>query len=168
MDLATIASLAEAAAVVAAVVFGLIQLRHFRSHRQRESSFTLMHSLQTPAMLKGLMLLDKLPHGIDWQQLEDQLGDDVLYLQTLLGTWESLGILVFHGEVSLDLVDDFYSGSIVQSWDKLNGIVEEIRTQTGRQTRWEWFQWLAERMHEREVGAPPIPAHIQHRPSPPC
>ena len=33
-------------------------------------------------------------------------------------TWESLGILVFRGEVSLDLVDDFFSGAVELSWRK--------------------------------------------------
>ncbi len=163
MDLNTIASLAEAAAVIAAVIFGLVQLRHFRARRRRESSFALMHSLQTSEMLKGLMVLDKLPAGLTQAQLEQELGEDAICLQTLLGTWESLGILVFHGEVGLDLVDDFYSGSIVQSWEKLQDMVREIREHTGRQTRWEWFQWLSERMLERESKEPPVPAHVQHR-----
>jgi hypothetical protein len=32
-----------------------------------------------------------------------------------------------------------------------------------RNTVWEWFQWLAERMKEREEGVPPVPAHIAHQ-----
>ncbi len=29
--------------------------------------------------------------------------------------------------------------------------------------RWEWFQWLVERMLERESLRPPVPAHLSHR-----
>lgn len=87
----------------------------------------------------------------------------LIYLQSLLGTWESLGILVFHGEVEMRLVDDFYSGPIVHSWEKLRVFVKDVRRRTDRDTRWEWFQWLAERMIEREEEMPPIPAYEQQR-----
>lgn len=64
--------------------------------------------------------------------------------------------------MSLDIVDDFFSGSIVHSWEKLSQFVTELRLETGRDTRWEWFQWLAERMIERESKNPPVPAYIYH------
>ncbi len=83
-------------------------------------------------------------------------------LQLPLATWESLGIMVFHGEVDLALVDDFYSGSIVHSWAKLRRLVEEVRAESSRQTRWEWFQWLAPRMLERESRRAPVPAYEAH------
>ena len=35
------------------------------------------------------------------------------------GTWESLGIMVFKRQLSLDLVADFFSHPILQSWKKL-------------------------------------------------
>jgi hypothetical protein len=63
----------------------------------------------------------------------------------------------------LDVVDDFYSASIVQSWQKLGPYVGELRAEQRRATRWEWFQWLAERMMEREAASPPVPAHEAHR-----
>jgi hypothetical protein len=80
-----------------------------------------------------------------------------------LGQWESLGILVFHREVSLDVVDDFYSGTIRQSWRVLGKYVEELRRDVSRDTRWEWFQWLYERLAERESKVEPVPAHQAHR-----
>ena len=55
------------------------------------------------------------------------------------------------------------AGPIVHSWRKLRPLVEDLRRQTGRATRWEWFQWLAERMMERETARPPVPAHVEHR-----
>jgi hypothetical protein len=49
----------------------------------------------------------------------------------LLATWESLGILVFNHEIPLQMVDDFYSGTLQQSWGKLQRYVEELREATG-------------------------------------
>lgn len=162
-DLSTLANLAQAAAVMVAVVFGIYQVRQIRIQRHREAAFALMSSLQTREMVRGLAILDSIPPGLSRTDLDRRLGPAALDLDTLLATWESLGILVFHGEVGLDLVDDFFSGSIVHSWLKLERAVTELREETDRDTRWEWFQWLAERMLERESDTPPVPAHVAHR-----
>ncbi len=163
MDLSALSNIAEAMAVIFAVVFGVIQVHQIRGQRRRESALALMNSLQTRGMLEALLVLDSLPEGLSKRELEERLGDRFISLQALLGTWESLGILVFRGETSLDLVDDFYSGSIVHSWKKLHRLVEDVRSETGRDTRWEWFQWLSERMIEREAPKLPIPAYVEHR-----
>lgn len=161
--LSAIASIAEAVAVITAVVFGLMQVRHLRAKLRREGAFHLVQSLRTPEMLQALHLLDRLPAGLTGSQLENRPKDEILALQVLMGTWESLGILVSRGEVGLDLVDDFYSGSIVQSWQKLRPAVEDLRTETGRETRWEWFQWLAERLLDHEALVPAVPAYLENR-----
>jgi len=163
VDLNTLANLAQAVAVVVAVGFGILQVRQIREQRRRESTFALMQSLLTRDVLHALLLLDSLPEGLHKATLEERLGEDVVALQTLLGMWESLGVLVFHREIPLDLVDEFYSGPIVHSWSKLRRFVEDVRRQTDRETRWEWFQWLAERMLEREALRPPVPAYVAHR-----
>ncbi len=64
---------------------------------------------------------------------------------------------------ALALGDDFFSGPIILSWKKLEALVQEMRGHDGRDTYFEWFQWLAERIHDRESAADPIPAHIEHR-----
>ena len=81
----------------------------------------------------------------------------------LMTTWESLGILVHRREISLKLVEDFFSGPIALSWLKFQNLVEEMRRELDRDTYFEWFQWLAERVMERESSLPPIPAHIEYR-----
>ena len=163
MDLNALSNVAQALAVIFAVVFGVIQVSQIRSQRRREAAIALMQSLQTREMLEALLVLDSLPANLSKRELEDRLGERFIYVQTLLGTWESLGILVFRGEATLDLVDDFFSGNIVQSWQKLQTLVEDVRRETERDTRWEWFQWLAERMIAREASAPPVPAHVRYR-----
>lgn len=163
MDLSALSNVAQALAVIFAVVFGVIQVRQIRGQRRREAALALMQSLQTRDMLEALLVLDSLPEGLSRYELEERLGDRFISVQALLGTWESLGILVFRGETTLDLVDDFYSGTIVHSWRKLRRLVEDVRAETGRDTRWEWFQWLSERMIERETARPPIPAHVEYR-----
>ena len=65
---------------------------------------------------------------------------------------ENLGILVFNHEIPLQMVDDFYSGTLQQSWRKLQRYVEELREATARPTRWEWFQWAGRTNAGRGIG----------------
>ena len=78
-------------------------------------------------------------------------------------TWESLGVLVFRGEIDLQLIDDFFSGPIRISWRRLERHVMGEREETGRETINEWFQWLNERLEEMESIEAPVPAHVEHR-----
>jgi hypothetical protein len=55
------------------------------------------------------------------------------------------------------------SGAIVISSRKLHVFVEEDRRSLKRETVWEWFQWLGERMIEREKKSPPNTTHNAHR-----
>jgi hypothetical protein len=72
-------------------------------------------------------------------------------------------VLVFRREVTLEMVDNFFSGPILLSWQKLKVYSEEWRRTLKRETFNEWFHWLVERMMEREKLSPPVPAYIAHR-----
>lgn len=124
----------------------------------------LVRSFQSPAFTRALRHIVSLPNGATTAQIREKLGpegEEMVYLVML--TWESLGVLLFRREVSIDLLDDFFSGPIVVSWRKLHEFVEEDRRMLERTTVAEWFQWLAERMIEREKSIPPVPAYTAHR-----
>ncbi len=164
MDIATIANLINAIAVTAGVIFAAAQIRQYRQRRQRDAMLELVRSFQSPAFTAALRRVLSLPDGADSAKIREVLGpdgEDAVYLVSL--TWESLGVLVYRREVTLDLVDDFFSGPLVISWQKLKVYSEEWRRTLDRETGNEWFHWLAERMLEREKTSPPIPAYLAHR-----
>jgi hypothetical protein len=164
MDLSTLANLINAIAVTAGVIFAAVQIRHYRQQRRRDAMLELVRSFQSASFASALRRVNTLPDGADLQRIRETLGPDGEHAVFLIGlTWESIGVLVFRREVTLDLVADFFSGAIVISWRKLHVFVEEDRRSLKRETVWEWFQWLAERMIEREKKLPPNPAHIAHR-----
>jgi hypothetical protein len=72
-------------------------------------------------------------------------------------------VLIFRGEKRLDTADDAFSGPIVPSWERLSSFIAEFWTAVARNTGFEWFQWLAERMAEREARTLPVPAYLAHR-----
>ena len=155
--------LVETLAVVVAVAFAILQVRQYRQDKNREAALILLHSFQTPDFAKALSLVYALPDGLSKEEIEDRLEGDFHIVYALMTTWESLGVLVHRGEMSIELVDDFFSGPITVSWRKLRGHVFGEREAVGRETVEEWFQWLAERFAERESSVPPVPAHIAHK-----
>ncbi len=131
--------------------------------RTREGELHLASSFQTPEFMNAMGVILHLPDDLSKKELELLLGDKHDLVRFWLGTWESLGILVFRNEISMDVMDDFFSGPIVISWRKLNKYVTDDRAELQRDTMHEWFQWLAERMMEREAKNPVKAAHLTHK-----
>jgi len=164
--LQTLANLGEflgGMAVICGVVFAVIQIRQYREGKQREIALELLRSFQTPDFAKALLAVYNMPDDLTKEEIEAHAGEDMHLIYALMTTWESLGVLVFRGEVSLSLVDDFFSGPITISWRKLKPYVSGEREQQNRETIEEWFEWLADQLTKRESNAPPIPAHIAHK-----
>lgn len=163
MSIEVISQIVEAFAVMVGVGFAIIQVKQYKLNKRREAALVLLHSFQTPSFAKALNLVYKLPDGLSRKQIEEQLGDDFHLVYALMTTWESLGILVYRGEIDLDMIDDFFSGPIIISWNKLRAHIIEERSLLGRDTIEEWFQWLMERLLERESKEPAVPAYIAHK-----
>jgi len=163
MTIETIFQAVEALAVVVGVGFAMVQVRQFRLQKRREAALELMHSFQTPSFAAAMNLVYNLPDGLSKEEIENHLGDQFYLVYALMTTWESLGILVFRREVDLEIVDEFFSGPIKISWRKLQGHVMGEREMLGRDTIEEWFQWLMERLSEKESKIPRMPAHLAHK-----
>lgn len=150
-------------AVILGIIFGILNLRNFQKMRKREAAVLMLNSFQTTEFVRGLLLALNLSPKTTKRQVEALPKEDYLALYILLGTWERLGILVFRDEIPMDYVDDAFSGPIILSWKNLQKFVMQFRKEVGRDTGFEWFQWLAERMMEREGRASAIPAYVAHK-----
>ena len=151
------------ATFVAGAAFTVAQLRLGRLTREREVALEILRLLQTPDFARALRLMYDLEPGLSRVEIEQRLGPDMNVVYSMMISWESLGILVYRRQLDLQLVDDFVSGSLLLSWRKLERYVKEERVARGRDTLLEWFQWLAERMLERESAVPVVPAYVAHR-----
>ncbi len=161
MELArAIAAVISSTVLIMGIGFTLIQLRHMRAARERGAMLELVHRLQTTEFARAMRMLFDIHGNSSKVQISDVIKRDPGLIYELLSTWESLGIMVYRREMSLDMVDDFFSGPILISWSVLEEFVYEERKRLQRDTTWEWFQWLAERMKEQEQVKPPVPAYI--------
>jgi hypothetical protein len=164
MDLSAIANLINAIAVTAGVIFAAVQIRDYRRRRRRDSMLALVRSFENPTFAKALRRVIELPDDATAETIREILGQEGQDLVVhVTATWETIGLLLFHGELTIDIIDDFFSGPILISWRKLLPYTLYLREHYQRDTWSEWFQWLAERMMERESKSPPVPAYIAHR-----
>lgn len=163
MDLPLILQVLSTVSIILGITFGILNLRNFQAMRKREAAILMLNSFQTSDFVRGLLLIFDLPNGIQKEAVDKLPADQFLALYMVIGTWERLGILVNRHEIPLDLVDDAYSGPIIQSWETLSNYIHEFREYVKRDTAFEWFQWLAERMLEHEGKTKPVPAYITHK-----
>lgn len=163
MELSLLFQIISTTIMVIGVVFGLANLYNFQLARKREAAIMMLNSFQTTDFVRGLLIILSLPNDISKEELEQLPEDKFLSIYVVIGTWERLGILVQRREIAIDLVDDAFSGPIVQSWQKLGSYILDFRVTLQRDTAFEWFQWLAQRMMERETQGSAVPAYIAHR-----
>lgn len=163
MSIEVFFQIVEALAVVIGVGFAMIQVRQYRRDKHREAAMELLHAFQTPSFARALNIVYSMPDSLSKEEVEEYAGDEFHIVYAMTTTWESIGVLVYRGEVDLELVDDFFSGPVIVSWRKLENHIIGEREAVGRATINEWFQWLKDRLEERESSAPPTPAHIEHK-----
>lgn len=163
MNLTLLFQIISTSAVILGIVFGILNLRNFQKMRKREAAILLLNSFQTTEFVRGLLLVFNLPDDTGKAEIDALPKEDYLAFYVLLGTWERLGILVYRNEVPLDLVEEAFSGTILISWQKLQDFIHQFRVEVKRDSGFEWFQWLAERIQEREQRFAAAPAYIAHQ-----
>jgi len=163
MELTFILNIVATAAVIIGLVFGLTQLRHYHLSQKRDSALYLLNSYQTGEFSQGIWTILSIPDGLTKVEIDERVGEEIKVVYLVMSTWESIGILVFHNEISMDMVEDAFSDPITLSWQKLELYVSAMREEHQSETIFEWFQWLAEQMKDREKNRSPIPAYIAHK-----
>lgn len=159
LNISLILQLFSTVIMVIGVVFGIQNIRQFQASRKRESAILMLNSFQTSEFVRGLLYIFDLPDQASKEVLDALPEERFMAIYMVIGTWERLGILVYRREIDIELVDDAFSGPIIQSWLKLGKYIQEFRHYVQRETAMEWFQWLAERMLERETGIQAVPAY---------
>src|SRR5205807_6520406 len=114
MDISTLANLINAIAVTAGVIFAAVQINHYRRRRRRDAMLNLVQSFQSPTFARGLRRIIELPDGANVEEIRRTLGAEGEELVVhVTATWETIGGVLFHGELSIDIIDDFFSGPIL-------------------------------------------------------
>jgi hypothetical protein len=143
MDIALALNIATTIAVVGGVIFGAWQIRVAAKARATQVSLQLVEMLYSRDLMEGLSVLQGVPEGLSWRELQTQLGDRWTAVFTLINTLDGLGILVFHKEVPPDVADDFFHHAVATVWEKTRAAIVERRQQPGRETSFRFLELLA-------------------------
>jgi len=160
--LANIAQILSAAAVVAAIVFGLVQIRQFRLQRRDAAAAELVRSFHDPLFAQSLRCIAALPDDAKAEQVRaggTVMEDAALYIGV---RFETIGLLVFRGAMPLSLVDYLVGPRAVSLWSKLRDWARLVRQEERRDHFLEWFQWLAEQLDKIGRHEHP-PAFVKYR-----
>ena len=153
MDLITIVNIARivgSVVVISGVIFGVIQIRQYQQQRHDVAAVQLVNSFQSPDFNKSLRKVWSLPDEASWQQLQ-ACGNGWQEAAFQVGmTMETMGVLVYRRIVPLAILDELMGDAILVLWNKLQPWVEHLRIEQKRDSAYEWFQWLAERLAEKE------------------
>lgn len=160
--LANLAQVLGAIAVVAAIVFGVAQIEQSRQQRRDALAVELMRSIQDSEFTRSFRALLALPDGASVEDF--RAGGEPLEnaAWALAAKYETLGYLVFRGIMPIELVEELVGGAGVHFWRRLRPWVAAVREEQGQPLLLEWFQWLAERLEERDRPQA-VPAYLRHR-----
>lgn len=138
------------------------QLRQLRAQRRDAAAVELTRSLQDTDVIRAFRIISALPPGISASDLRAR-GAEYEEAAQLLGLrWEMLGVLVYRGTISFDVMEDLAGGATVTLWERLRDLASEIREFQNYPVYLEWFQWLAEQFTKRD-RLHQTPAHVRHR-----
>jgi hypothetical protein len=156
---APLLNLLQSIAIVFGLVFGAVQLGQFRSEQRRQANAELARSFLTPELMSAFNLILTMPDSVSYETAQADYGDGAPDLLFLVQTFETVGLMVYRGDVELGTVDDFLGTFIIISWNKLKPMEEQYRAKYNAPSVAEWFQWLAERLQDYRAGAAPPPAY---------
>jgi hypothetical protein len=156
---AQIAQILSGIAVTFAVIFALIQLRQYRQQRRDTAAMELMRTIQSQQWTSALLLLGDVPDGISASDLHAMNSEFEEAAFTIVAIYETIGFLVYRRIAPFYLVQELTGGTVVVMWRKLKVWAIEMRSERDHDRFAEWFQWLAERLNEREEAISGGPAY---------
>ena len=150
--------------IVVTALVGIYQLRQLREQRRDAAAIELMRSLQDVTFARAFFIIFSLPAGASASDLQAAGQEFEEAAQILAFRFETLGLLVYRGTISFELMEDLMGGAVLGVWDRLKDETRRIREEKHWPMYCEWFQWLAEQL-EKRGRLQQVPAHIRLRDS---
>lgn len=141
MDWALALNAVSSAALVAAVLFGVVQLRRESAARREQAAIEIVRSMQTREWASAVGPVGALPLPAR-ARLHERDAEAAAAVGLRL---ETLGYLVYRGIVPVEVAYDLVGGITAVAWERLAAWVESDRAHTGNRKSYEWFEWLARR-----------------------
>jgi len=158
---ANIAEIIGASTIVTGLVFGWIQLRHYRIQQRDTIAQSLTQTFYNRDLAAAIALLQTVPDGIALSELRGMGSEYEAAAVTVTTSFETMGILVFKRIAPLQLVVDLAGGIIITMNRKLGRVQEDLRVEQHQPSWGEWFSWLADQVERVKLESEP--AYVKHR-----
>ncbi len=164
-DLSSLADMAEIIGVIIVVgglVFALMQMRQTRQQRRELAAIELFRFFGNPQFSAAYKMIMHLPDGMSAEDIRTKKAnlDDAAML--ISATMENIGVMTFQRIVPFAVVNNLVGSSVVILWRKLEPWAIGLREELGSPSAFEWFQWLAERLSDKQ-DHDTQPAYLAHK-----
>ena len=163
MSLETTITLAANAAIalsfLAALIFGIAQVRAAERDRRERLTLETVRSFQTREFAELVFHVQS--RDIPTTREEFLLlpaEKQIIFIQ-LGQAMESLGMLVAERYIDLNLIDKTLGSFVTTAWDRYKEMFFDMRKVFPDPYLGEYFQWLAERVEKRMAENPRPPFH---------
>jgi len=150
--LQTVSIAIASAGVLLAAIYYVLQIRHQTRLRQTDMVmrlYTTFGSTEFQTAYQKMM-------GLEFDDYADYVNRYAASAEVLTAAYsvgvffEGIGVLVKRKLISMDLVDDLFTGPILDTWEKTKPLVEGSRQRRKRPQTLEWFEYLYNEMKKRE------------------
>src|SRR5258705_12928960 len=111
--LANVSQIIGAVAIVAGGIFAVVQLQEFREQRREAMTVELLRSFSEPAHANAVAQIQELPDAASADLLRSKGRDHERAALMIAMTYETIGLLVFHGMASFAMVQELTGGRTV-------------------------------------------------------
>lgn len=138
--------LASSAGIVLGTMFAGYQLMQSERQRRQQTALETVTRFNTQEFRAAFAKVYTLPLTASAAEVRDAGRDMEDAAQTVMMTFEMIGVLVYNRMVPVDTVDQAVGGFLRESWRRLERYVVWKRAEVGS-ARWgEWYQWLFEHL----------------------
>lgn len=161
-DILNILQIAGTFAVIYGIWLGLKQLKLHRDQRRDLAVMECARSFEDKEFTEAYGLITALGRNQTKKQINDR-GEEYELAALRVGMkFETIGFLIYKEVVPIDAMEDLVGGAALTIWEILNKWVIETRTDRNHPNFMEWYQWLIDRLIERNKGER-SPAYLAHK-----
>jgi len=154
---AVIGDIAIALSFLAALGFGIGQVRSGARDRRERLTVATVQGLQTREMAAHFQRMRSLDMPSTWREIELLPADEQVSIIHYAQQMEMLGLMVYDGMIELALVERTLGDYVAYSWQKYKPFTYNRRTEDPYLN--EYFEWLANRLDDYMRASPRAPAH---------
>ena len=136
--------------VIIAIIFGVIQLKQFKTQRKDIAAVEIMRTMQDTQFTDSLHLINQSEQLDSVKEVHDQNPNLEKAIFAITTKFETLGFLVYKRVIPIDFVEQLVGGVCLALWQKLNLFVLDYRKVNDQKLFLEWFEWLSYILKKRE------------------